>query len=311
MSDPTVTPPRLSVVVPVYNSPALELLTDRIESILRASQIDYEIIFVDDASPDTRIWLELQQLAATRPRVKAIQLTRNFGQQAATLCGLRESRGELVMTLDDDLQHDPEDIPAFLAHSEHDIVIGQFATKEHSIARRFSSRIKGLFDRVVLGIPKHLRLSSFRLLSRTVVDGVLAMRTPHPFLPALMLQVSRDAVGVPVHHSRRAAGTSGYTLRKLFRLFSNLVINNSSILLRAAAYAGLGMAVVSFTLAALVVYRKLVHGIAVGGWASLFAALMLIGGLLLMSVGIIGEYLIRIIDATEERPTYFVRRRAD
>jgi glycosyltransferase involved in cell wall biosynthesis len=303
--------PLVSIVVPVYDSPAAGLLAERIDEVFRERGGAYEIIFVDDGSPDARIWPGLETLARQSENVRAIQLSRNFGQQAATLCGLREARGQLVITLDDDLQHDPRDIPLLLARADHDIVIGQLGSKEHPLARRVVSRIKGVFDRVIVGTPKNLQLSSFRLLSRTVVDGVLSMRTPHPFLPALMFHVSKDAVGVPVSHSPRATGRSGYTLRKLLRLFSNLMINNSSILLRTAAYAGIVLAGASFSTAAVVIYRRLAHDISVQGWTSLFAALMLIGGLLLVSVGIIGEYLIRIIDTTEAKPTYFVRRRSD
>jgi glycosyltransferase involved in cell wall biosynthesis len=300
----------VSVVVPVYNSPTLEVLAEQIETVLHEAGVTHEIIFVDDGSSDPRIWPALEKLTHERPGVRCIQLSRNFGQQAATLCGLREARGGVVITIDDDLQHDPRDIPALLAYAGHDIVIGQLGQKEHPLARRIASRVKGVFDRWIVGTPKGLQLSSFRLLSRTVVDGVLSMRTPHPFLPALLFYVSRDVVGVPVSHSRRAAGKSGYTFRKLLRLFSNLMINNSSMLLRAAAYAGLLLAVTSFSLALLVTYEKIAHGIAVQGWTSLFAALMLIGGLLLVSVGIVGEYLIRIIETSEAKPTYFVRRRA-
>lgn len=301
----------VSVVIPVYDSPALEVLTEQLETVLHKAGMAYEIIFVDDGSPDPRIWPALEKLAHERPHVRALQLSRNFGQQAATLCGLREARGGVMITIDDDLQHDPRDIPLLLAHSDHDIVIGQLGPKEHHLARRIASRLKGVFDRLVIGTPKGLQLSSFRLLSRTVVDGILSMRTPHPFLPALMFYVSRDVVGVPVSHSRRVSGRSGYTLRKLLRLFSNLMINNSSMLLRAAAYAGMVLAAVSFGLAALATYRKLVYGVAVQGWTSLFAAIMMIGGLLLVSVGIVGEYLIRIIETTEAKPTFFVRRRSD
>jgi dolichol-phosphate mannosyltransferase/undecaprenyl-phosphate 4-deoxy-4-formamido-L-arabinose transferase len=311
MSENTSESRVVSIVIPVYDSPAPESLANGIEEVFRGTGFDYEIIFVDDGSPDSRIWPALEAMARAKEHIRAVQLSRNFGQQAATLCGLLESRGDMVITIDDDLQHDPRDIPLLLAQSHHDIVIGHLAQKEHHLLRRMASRIKGVFDRIVIGTPKNLQLSSFRLLSRTVVDGVLSMRTPHPFLPALMFHVSRDVVGVPVRHSPRAGGRSGYTLRKLVRMFSNLVINNSSILLRVAAYVGLVFAVVSFSLAGLVIYRKLIHGIAVAGWASLFAAIMLIGGLLLVSVGIIGEYLIRIIESSEAKPTYFVRRRAD
>jgi len=310
MSEFRIEPRLVSVVVPVYDSPALEELTARIEEVFREAADAYEIIFVDDRSPDPRIWPALERLARERPHVKAMQLSRNFGQQPATLCGMREAGGDVVITIDDDLQHDPRDIPRLLEHAGHDIVIGQLGSKEHHPARRLASRIKHMFDRIVIGTPKNVQLSSFRLMSRTVVDGVLSMRTPHPFLPALMFHVSRDVVGVPVSHNRRAAGRSGYTLRKLLSLFSNLLVNNSSMLLRAAAGMGMLLAAVSFSLAAVVIYRKFVHDIAIQGWTSLFAAIMLIGGLLLVSFGIVGEYLIRIIETTEAKPTYFVRRRS-
>lgn len=300
----------VSVVIPVFDSPEPELLTDRLESVLRSAGHEYEIIYVDDASPNPAVWPRIEKLARDRASVRVVQLTRNFGQQAATLCGLSEARGSLVITMDDDLQHDPADIPLLLAHADRDIVIGMLVSKQHPIARRMTSRVKSLFDRIVIGTPKGLQLSSFRLLSRAVVDGVLAMRTPNPFLPALMFHVSKDAIGVPVRHGRRVSGRSGYTISGLLRVFSNLVINNSSILLRAGAYTGLSFALLSFVLAALVIYRKLNYGVAVQGWTSLFAALLLIGGLLLMGLGVIGEYLLRITESSESKPAYVVRRRS-
>ena len=304
-------PPQVSIVVPVFDSPDLIALADRIESTMRGLGERYEVVFVDDASPGSHIWPTLQRMASEREHVRALQLTRNFGQQAATLCGLSAARGQSVVTLDDDLQHDPADIPALLAARDHDIVIGQLQQNRHGLLRRIASRIKGRFDEIIIGKPRHLSLSSFRLLSRTVVDGVLAMRTPNPFLPALMFHVSKDVVGVPVSHSKRLSGRSGYTLRKLLRVFSNLLINNSSVLLRAVAYAGLAFSTVSFGFAALAIYQKFAHGVAVTGWTSVFTALMLIGGLILMSLGLIGEYLIRIIESSEARPSYFVRHRID
>jgi glycosyltransferase involved in cell wall biosynthesis len=301
---------RLSIVIPVYDSPVLEELADRIEAVFRSRpEDDYEIVFVDDRSPGPGVWPTLERLARERERVRAVQLTRNFGQQAATLCGFREARGDVVVTMDDDLQHDPQDIPKLLAHADHDIVIAQLQHKRHSLFKRATSRIKGLFDQVLIGKPRDIQLSSFRLLGRTVVDGVLAIRTPNPFLPALLFHVSKDVVGVPVAHGTRQGGRSGYTLRKLIRVFSNLLINNSSLVLRLVGYAGISFSVVSFLVAALVVYRRVAHGVAVQGWASLFAALLLLGGLLLFSLGVVGEYLIRIIETSEGRPTYFVRRR--
>lgn len=286
-------------------------MADRVEAAFRGGPDDYELILVDDGSPGHDIWPALERLARTRVHVRAVQLMRNFGQQAATICGLREARGDVVITLDDDLQHDPADIPLLLALSDHDIVIAQFERKEHGLSRRLASRAKGVFDEIIVGKPKHLQLSSFRLLSRAVTEGVLSIRTPNPFLPALMFHISKDVVGVKVGHAPRAGGRSGYTLGKLLRLFSNLIINNSSLLLRAAAAAGALFAAFSFALSGYVIYHKLVHKVAVQGWTSIFAAVLLIGGLLLVSLGIVGEYLIRIIQSSEARPTYFVRRRAE
>lgn len=300
----------VSIVVPVYNSTVLDELTGRIEAVFRDRPGDaYEIILVDDFSPRPGVWPALERLAREREAVRAVQLTRNFGQQAATLCGLAEARGDVVITLDDDLQHSPEDIPRFLDLAGWDIVIGQFARREHGLFRRLSSRVKGFFDRVLIGKPGDIRLTSFRMLSRTVVDGVLSIRTPHPFLPALMFHVSKNVTGVEVAHNPRREGRSGYTVRKLVRVFSNLLISNSSLVLRLVGYVGLLFSGISFFMAGLVIYKKLVHGISVQGWASLMAVLLLIGGLLLFALGVVGEYLIRIIEASEARPTYFVRRR--
>jgi dolichol-phosphate mannosyltransferase/undecaprenyl-phosphate 4-deoxy-4-formamido-L-arabinose transferase len=301
--------PRVSIVIPVFNSPVLDQLAARIQTTFATRAEEYEVVLVDDCSSDPETWPTLERLAKADERLRAIQLTRNFGQQAATLCGLRESRGDVVITMDDDLQHHPEDIPKLLALAHRDIVIGQLVERQHGVGRRLASRLKGFLDRILIGKPKAIQLSAFRLLSRSVVDGMLAIRTPHPFIPALMFHVSRDVVGVAVRHDARQGSRSGYTLGKLLRVFSDLVFSNSSLALRVVGQLGMVLAVVSGLMALLVVYRKLTHGIAVTGWASIFAVQLFIGGLLLFSVGIVGEYLIRVIESSETRPAYVVRRR--
>lgn len=300
----------ISIVIPVYNSTVLEELVERIEAVFAERPEDYEIILVDDYSPNPDTWHKLALLASRHPAVKAVQLTRNFGQHAATLCGLRLSNGDFVITMDDDLEHRPEEIPRFLALADHDIVIAQFKNRHHNLYKRLTSRIKSLFDRIIIGQPAHIRFSSYRMLSRVVVEGMLSIHTPHPFIPALIFHVSKDAIGLEIEHQRRLQGQSGYTFYKLFRLFTDLVIHNSSLMLRLVGQVGIVFAAISFLLALLVVYKKLVHGISITGWSSLFATLLLIGGLLLFSLGIVGEYLIRIIESSEAKPTYFVRRRA-
>jgi len=300
----------VSVVVPVYNSPDLAELHRRVAASLGARE--WELILVDDASPDQRIWSSIERLAREDSRVRGIQLSRNFGQQAATLCGLAESRGRRVVTMDDDLQHRPEDLPGMLAAAEvHDIVIAQFAHRHHSVFKRSTSWLKSRIHRWILGAPGNVRFSSFRVVSRTVVDGMLSIRTPHPFIPAMMLTVSSDVAGVEATHDARIAGKGGYTLRKLVSIFSNLLINNSSLVLRAIGQVGMLCATLSIAYAAVILYRRFVHAISVQGWASIMVAILFLGGLGLLSLGVIGEYLVRIIEAGETKPTYFVRRRSD
>lgn len=300
----------ISVVIPVYNSTVLEALAERIDRVFAARMERYEIVFVDDFSPDPSVWQTLERLAARHSSVRAIQLTRNFGQHAATICGLREARGDFVVTMDDDLEQSPEEIPKLLAMQGHDLVVGRFKERQHGLFTRASSRLKGMFDWLILGKPKHIQLTSFRMLSRVVVDGMLAIRTAHPFIPALMLHVTKDVVAVDVDHRRREGGRSSYTFAKRLRLFTDLIIHNSSLVLRLVGQIGLLLSGVSFLLAAYIVYRKLAHSIGVMGWASVVTVQLLIGGLLLFSVGVIGEYLVRIIESSEAKPTYFVRRRA-
>lgn len=299
----------ISIVVPVYGSTVVEELVDRVEAIFSARPERCEIILVEDAWPDPKVWQSLSSLAGRKQSVVAIQLTRNFGQHAATLCGLRESKGDWVVTIDDDLQHAPEDIPKLLAASEHEAVFGQFPTVRQSLSRRLSSWTKAWFDAVILNKPKNIRLSSFRLLSRAVVDGMLLIRTPYPFIPSLIFDVTRDVAGVEVTHYARRSGRSGYTFPRRFALFKNLVIHNSAFVLGLVGKVGIIFSACSFILAALVVYEKLADGVAIAGWTSLLATQLLVGGLLLFSVGLAGEYLIHIIASSECRPTYFVRRR--
>ena len=301
-----------SIVIPVYNtSDSLSEIAKRIDAVFETRPDDrYELILVDDASPNAETWTTIDRLATQYPTVRGVQLMRNFGQQCATICGFREAAGDFVITMDDDLQHVPEELPAFLDHTQHDVVIGQFERKRHGPLKRLASRIKGYFDHILIGKPRHIQMSAYRMLSRNVIDGILAIRTPNPFIPALIFNVSNDIVGVPVRHEKRSDGRTGYTLRKQIRLFSNLLINNSSLLLRLVGQFGIVIALLSLGLAAYTVYRYLAHGVSVQGWTSLFVAILFFGGLLLFSIGVVGEYLIRIIESAELRPTYLIRRRA-
>lgn len=297
-----------SIVVPVYNTATTLIdLAKRVENVFEGSSFDYELLFVDDHSSNQSTWKTILMLADRNPRIKGFRLSRNFGQQPATLCGIDNANGDYVVTMDDDLQHNPEDILQLLEQKGHDIVIGQYVSKKHSLWRNLVSLLKGYFDHLLIGKPKSIQLTSFRLLNRTVVDGIKKIHTAYPFLPAMMFYVSKDVIGVAIKHNERTDGKTGYSLLKLVKLFSNLMVNNSSFLLRMIGVLGLSIAVISFVLGIYFIIRSFYIDIETTGWTSTIVVLLFIGGMILLSIGVIGDYLIRIISSVEKRPTYIIR----
>lgn len=298
-----------SIVVPVYNSTdsVVELCGQLVCVFEDTVKESFEIILVDDGSPNQDTWHTLEQLHEKDNRVKVIQLMRNFGQQPAMLCGFKYSKGEYIITMDDDLQHPPEEIPKFIKEKKHDVVIAQFKQRHHGFVRGFFSRIKQWFDYKILDKPKGLHLSSFRLLSRGTVDNILRIRTAYPFVGAMIFMVTRDIKGVEAQHNERTHGTSGYTFSRMFRLFLNLLINNSTLLLNTIGALGVVISILSFLLGGLVIIKKIFWGVSILGWSSLMALNSFIGGMVLLSVSIIGEYLIRIIHEVQGKPVYTVR----
>ncbi|MDA3799805.1 MAG: glycosyltransferase family 2 protein [Kiritimatiellae bacterium] len=302
----------LSIVIPVYNSvDSLQEIVCRCETTFEEHAIkSYEVIFVDDASPNVEVWSMIERLALQHEEVKGIQLSRNFGQQAATLCGFRRAEGQYVLTMDDDLQHRPEDIPAlWKVREDADIVIGEYADKkQHAWWRNVCSWIKGYLDYKLIDKPHHIALSPFRLISRLIVDGILDQKPIYPFIPAMMFCITQRVIGVPVAHEARKYGASTYSIRKMFQMFSNLLINNSSYLLQIMGRCGIAVACFAVLFGLSVLIRKIFFGIEAVGWASIFLATCFLGGLNLLAVSVVGEYLIRIVRTVENKPQYCVRK---
>jgi glycosyltransferase involved in cell wall biosynthesis len=299
----------LSIVIPVYKSSVTLIeLAKRIDRVVwDRSDTDYEIIFVNDSPFWDKTSTILKGLAEENSKVITIELMKNFGQQPATLCGIEHAIGDFIVTMDDDLQHAPEDIPKLLEECSHDVVIARFHSKKHSLFKRALSSLKGYFDQIILGKPSSIVLSPFRLIQTPVAKLMLNRNTPYPFIPALLFEITHDVVNVDVDHHPRAEGSGNYTFTKMFGVFSNLIINNSSLMLRLLGYVGSTIALIAFTLAISIIVRKLAFDIAIIGWASVFTAILFFGGMTLLTLGIVGEYLVRIIATTEKRPTFYVR----
>lgn len=299
-----------SIVIPVYGtSSSLAALAERIKAVFKTLPAsDYELIFVNDCSPKSDTEPTLQLIYEKDPNVSVITFGRNFGQQAATLCGIHHARGDFVLTMDDDLQHKPEDIPLLIQEGGHDAVIASFPSKKHGIFKQLASRLKGWFDRIIIKKPKHLQLTSFRLFNRHIVEGIKNSQTPYPFIPAMLFRVTVDVVNVDVQHHDRIDGHSQYTLWKMVRLFSNLLINNSYLLLRALGVIGICGFVLSILFSIYLVIRHLFWGFGVSGWASLILAVIFSSGLILFGMGVIGEYLLRILVNLEYSNMYHIKR---
>lgn len=300
---------KYSIVVPVYNSSkSLSEITERINKLfLEQVKASYEIIFVNDASTNPETKKTLSFLKHKYSNISIITLSRNFGQHPATLCGIENANGDYIITIDDDLQHKPEDILLLIKEQDHDIVIGKFNNKNHPLIKKISSSLKSKFDNFILNKPKHLLFTSFRLMNKITAEEILKIQTPAPYIPSLLTYVTRDIVNVEVSHDKRVSGKSGYGLYKSLKLFSNLLFSNSSALLKLITLTGILVSLVSFSTMIYFLCKKIILGIPVQGWTSLIVITLGTGGLILFSIGILGEYFIRIISGIEKRPNYIVR----
>lgn len=286
-----------SVVIPVYNSAAIVGETvARVREFFLAQGHYYEIILVNDGSIDDS-WGVIARLARTFPEVVAINLLKNYGQHNANLCGFREAKGDYVITMDDDLQNPPEEISKLIESTQqgHDLVIGHFESKKHSLVRRFGSRVVGWLNRTVFEVKDDLVLSNFRIIRRDVVDRICRNTSVAPYIPGLVLKYSARRCNVLVHHLPRAEGKSNYTIRKLLGLVANILFNHSTIPLRYGAAFGFMVSGISFLLGLFYLLHTLIDGVGIPGWATLVVLMSFFNGVLILLLSVIGEYLIRVL----------------
>lgn len=297
----------ISVVVPVYRSgEGLRELHRRLTATLQSLTPDYEIIFVEDCGGDNS-WEVITSLAARDPHVHGIRFSRNFGQHAATICGISRATGNWVVTIDDDLEQNPEDIPALLdrAQQGYDLVYGVFPERSHSRWRNLTSHLaRRLFT---LAIPSLNReYTSFRVLRQTVAQALPCFDSPYPFIDGYLSWVTHRYATVPVQHGSRLHGGSNYTVRKLLTHTINIFVTFSDLPLRFAIWLGLGTFLGGLAWLTWIVVARLLGGITVSGYASIMAAVILFGGLQMLILGIMGEYLARVNFKTSRKPLYLV-----
>lgn len=299
----------LSVVIPVYRSAkTLPELTARLLAVLDGTDLCYELVFVDDCSPDDA-WEVLQRLRAEHPdRIVAIQLMRNYGQHNALMCGFRHAEGQFIVTMDDDLQNPPEEIIKLLdaiRSRSLDLVYGSYGDKKHAALRNLSSRIVNTFYRAVF--KTNVTVTSFRIMRRELLESILYYSLNFTFIDGLLAWSTNRIGEVLVEHRSRAQGRSGYSLSKLLVLAFNLFTNFSLLPLQFVTTCGLLSAVGGLGLAVFYLIQYLLSNITVPGYASIIIAVLVLGGAQLLSLGIIGEYLGRLHLNVNRKPQYVVR----
>lgn len=303
--------PDVSIVVPVYRSaPILPRLCAETKAAMAAAGLGdrFELILVCDASPDES-WSVIEQQAREHAFVRGVHLRCNAGQHNATMAGLARVRGSRVVVMDDDLQHNPSYIPALLAELEKgfDVCYTRFHNRQHELWKIAGSKFNDAVATIVLRKPRGLYLSSFKAMVRGVADEVVRYDGPYAYVDGLILDVTRRITAIDIEHAKRAQGQGNYDFVRSVSLWFKMATSFSIFPLRLLALGGSLLALVALGLMAYVIVLKILHPDIAAGWTSLMAAILLVGGMQLLGMGLIGEYLGRAYLKLNRKPQYVVR----
>lgn len=300
----------VSYVIPCYRSEKTlpKVIEEIIQTMKTLPQYEFEIILVNDSSPDgTRE--TIRTLCNQYRNVKGIDLAKNFGQHAALMAGMRFTRGDIVVCMDDDGQTPADEVGKLLGKLEegYDAVYASYGKKKHSLFRNFGSKINELMTRVMLGKPKTLAVTSYFAVKRFVVEEMIRYEHSYPYVIGLVLRSTKNITNVEVLHRAREEGTSGYTLKKLLSLWFNGFTAFSIIPLRVATVIGSLFAFSGFAYGIYTIIKKLVLVNVEAGFSALMSVLVFMGGMIMLMLGMIGEYVGRMYICMNCSPQYVIR----
>lgn len=300
---------KYSFVIPCYNSAhTIGKVVDEIkEKMQELNETSYEIILVDDYSPDRTTKDVIFELA-NQENIRAIALAKNAGQENALMAGYRASSGDYVVSLDDDGQHPVNQLDRLInkLNEGYDVVIAHYANKKHSSFRNLGSKLNDKMEIDLLGKPKDLYIGSFFIAKRFVINKIIEYPNPYTYIRGLLLTATSNIANVEVDHRERLEGNSQYTLKKLIHLWSNGFTSFSVKPLRFATLVGSLVALFGFLFAIYVVINKLIHPEIQAGWSSLMAMMTFLIGITLCTLGMIGEYIGRIFISLNKSPQYVI-----
>lgn len=298
-----------SIVIPVYGDARhLPELLRRLDAAFQeVAAWDAQVIAVDDCGPGDA-WSEIVRLTEMRPQTLGIRLMRNFGQHNAIMCGFQHATGDIIITMDDDLQNEPESIPRLieaLENSNADLVYGVYTVKQHGGGRNLGSWLVNRFYRMVFQSP--VTVTSFRAIRKSLVQAILRYDLNFTYIDGLLAWNTQRIEMITVPHHPRADGRSGYTVGKLVTLAMNVFTNFSLLPLQIVSFLGVIAALLGFALGAWYLLAALLAKVQVPGYASIIVAVLVLGGLQLLSLGIIGEYLGRLHLNINRKPQFTIR----
>lgn len=303
--------PKISIIIPVYKSERiLSVLLRKIQEVMKNSiyKNNFELILVNDVSPDNS-WQVIEQLVKEYKFLKGICLMKNAGQHNAIMAGLRYAKGEIIVIMDDDLQHPPEQVPNLIAAIEagSDVCYTKYLNSKHALWKRMGSWFNDRIATVLTGKSKNIYLSSFKALHARVVNEIIKYEGPFPYIDGLILGVTQNITSLPINHQSRHEGIGNYNLRSSISLWLKMATNFSILPLRIATLLGVMIASVSILLILFVAVQKILYPETPAGWTSLFIMMLFLGGVQLCALGIIGEYVGRTYLNVNKRPQYAIR----
>jgi undecaprenyl-phosphate 4-deoxy-4-formamido-L-arabinose transferase len=298
----------LSIIIPVFNSEnTITILCEEIISALSSFLHPFEIILVNDCSSDGS-WKKIIEVSKSSKYIVGVNLRKNSGEDNAVMAGLTISKGNIIVLMDDDLQHNPKDIIKLYGEckSGYDVCFANFNIKKQSVFKNISSRINGKLMEFLLKKPKHIYLSSFKAIKRDIVNEIINFSGSFPYVNGIILTITNNLTQLNVEHFERKEGISNYNKKRMLSLFLKSLTGFSIAPLRIAIYAGFGASLFGFGLIIKYLIDYYYHRDYVQGWTSVVVLIIFFGGLILMSLGIIGEYIGRIYLSINNKPQYSI-----
>jgi glycosyltransferase involved in cell wall biosynthesis len=303
---------KYSIVIPVYKSGDwLTQLVEEIEAAMMPVTADFDLILVNDASPDNITWPTIQHISIDKPFVCGLDMLYNVGQFRATLCGIENTTGEYVITMDDDFQHPPAELPKLIRAAAENpemlCIMGEYDTKRHSLIRNLGSKLVAYVASKAYNKPPGITTTSFRIIRRELCQVLINYRTSRPLLGPLIVQITRKVMNVPVEHRSRPQGRSGYRVDRLVSSTLDSIIYASTAPLRFFSAIGFMTSVLAMLIGAIYFLRWTFGGISVAGYTSLILSTTFFSGMILAAIGLVGEYVARVIAEQTGPPRYMIR----